>query len=137
MSGSSRQNTAAPDAESRYRPTPAAADGGTRPALATTGRKAPRWPPTHPTDHPHPCTPSPPTADPGGQPEPGGPLDQLPEVLKVPEAAAILRVGRNQLYAAVARGEVPAIRIGRTIRIPKAPLADLLTAPPDPAAASD
>jgi excisionase family DNA binding protein len=47
---------------------------------------------------------------------------------------AILRVGRNQLYAAIARGELSAVRIGRTIRIPKAALADLLTTPPDPQA---
>jgi excisionase family DNA binding protein len=59
---------------------------------------------------------------------------QLPEVLKVCEAAAILRVGHNQLYQAVACGELPAVRIGRTIRIPKAALADLLTTVPEPVA---
>jgi len=48
----------------------------------------------------------------------------------VKEVAAILRIGRNQLYEAVARGDVRAIRIGRTIRIPKTALLDLLTAPP-------
>jgi excisionase family DNA binding protein len=50
----------------------------------------------------------------------------LPEVLTAREAAAILRVGRNQLYQAVARGELGAVRIGRTIRIPKQALLDLL-----------
>jgi excisionase family DNA binding protein len=54
-------------------------------------------------------------------------LATLPEVLTVREAAAILRVGRNQLYQAVARGELGAIRIGRTVRIPKHALLDLLT----------
>ena len=49
-------------------------------------------------------------------------------MLKVGEVAAILRVGRNQLYEAVARGDIRAIRIGRTIRIPKHVLLDLLTA---------
>ena len=44
------------------------------------------------------------------------------------QAAAILRVGRNQLYQAVARGEVGAVRIGRSIRIPKQALLDLLAA---------
>jgi excisionase family DNA binding protein len=39
-----------------------------------------------------------------------------PEVLTAREAAAILRVGRNQLYQAVARGQLGAIRIGRSIR---------------------
>jgi len=57
-------------------------------------------------------------------------LARLPAMLTVKEVAAILRVGRNQLYAAVARGEVRAVRIGHTIRIPKTALLDLLTAPP-------
>jgi excisionase family DNA binding protein len=57
-------------------------------------------------------------------------VSQLPELLKVKEVAAILRVGRNQLYEAVARGDIHAVRIGRTIRIPKTVLLDLLTVPP-------
>jgi excisionase family DNA binding protein len=48
-------------------------------------------------------------------------------VLTAREAAAILRVGRNQLYQAVARGELGAIRIGRSIRIPRHALLALLT----------
>jgi excisionase family DNA binding protein len=55
-------------------------------------------------------------------------LATLPEVLTVSEAAAILRVGRNQLYQAVARGELAAVRIGRSIRIPKHALLDLFAA---------
>jgi excisionase family DNA binding protein len=126
MRDSSRQNAPDPGAGSRYRPTPAApGGGGERPAPATTGREVPRWPPAHPPGpQPQPPTPPAPAA------ELGDPLAQLPEVLKVGEVAAILRVGRNQLYAAVARGELPAVRIGRTIRIPKAALTDLLTTPP-------
>ena len=50
----------------------------------------------------------------------------LPEVLTAREAAAILRVGRNQLYQAVSRGELGSVRIGRSIRIPKQALLDLL-----------
>jgi len=50
----------------------------------------------------------------------------LPEVLTAREAAAILRVGRNQLYQAVARGQLGAVRIGRSIRIPRHALLDLL-----------
>jgi excisionase family DNA binding protein len=50
----------------------------------------------------------------------------LPEVLTAREAAAILRIGRNQLYQAVARGELGAIRIGRSIRIPRQALLTLL-----------
>jgi excisionase family DNA binding protein len=56
----------------------------------------------------------------------------LPVVLTVREAAAILRVGRNQLYQAVGRGELAAVRIGRSIRIPKQALVDLLTAASSP-----
>lgn len=68
--------------------------------------------------------------DTSAQPRTNSALGRLPEVLKVKEAAAILRVGRNQLYEAVARGELPAVRIGRTIRIPTAALLDLLAAHP-------
>jgi excisionase family DNA binding protein len=57
-------------------------------------------------------------------------------MLTVKEAAAILRVGRNQLYQAVGRGEVRAVRIGRTIRIPKTALLDLLTTPATPPTAT-
>ena len=55
-----------------------------------------------------------------------------PEVLTVREVAAILRVGRNQLYQAVSRGQLGAIRIGRSIRIPRQALLALLasTGPP-------
>jgi excisionase family DNA binding protein len=64
-------------------------------------------------------------------------LATLPEVLTVREAAAILRVGRNQLYQAVTRGEVGAVRIGRSIRIPKHALLDLLAAASPSAASGD
>jgi excisionase family DNA binding protein len=53
-------------------------------------------------------------------------LAQLPEVLTVREAATLLRVGRNQLYQAVERGQLRAVRIGRSIRIPKQALLHLL-----------
>jgi excisionase family DNA binding protein len=56
----------------------------------------------------------------------GSSMSTLPEVLTAREAAAILRVGRNQLYQAVARGELGSVRIGRSIRIPKQALLDLL-----------
>jgi excisionase family DNA binding protein len=64
-------------------------------------------------------------------------LATLPEVLTVREAAAILRVGRNQLYQAVTRGELGAVRIGRSIRIPKQALLDLLAAAGPPTASGD
>ena len=53
-------------------------------------------------------------------------LAVLPEVLTVREAATILRIGRNQLYQAVACGQLGALRIGRSIRIPRQALLALL-----------
>jgi excisionase family DNA binding protein len=86
-----------------------------------------------------------------GAPDPGQPrprldlaagsftsaLATLPEVLTAREAAAILRVGRNQLYQAVERGELGAVRIGRSIRIPKQALLDLLAAASPPTASGN
>lgn len=43
-----------------------------------------------------------------------------------PDAARILGLGRNAAYEAVARGDIPAIRIGRKILVPKAALDRLL-----------
>jgi excisionase family DNA binding protein len=45
-----------------------------------------------------------------------------PEVLTVDEAAEFLRMGRNSLYGAIGRGEVPHQRIGKTIRLSRAAL---------------
>jgi len=116
-------------AGSRYSPTPADHDGraGRLPPATAPRAQEHQWPPT---------------PDPGHRPhaQPASfraPLDladstsalaTLPEVLTVREAAAILRVGRNQLYQAVTRGELGAVRIGRSIRIPKHALVDLLAA---------
>lgn len=134
MGAPSRRNTPDPGAESRYGPTLAAPGGGDgRTALVTgTGREGCRWPPGDPTGRwrIQPLTGLCEPADPGGRPDASDPVSQLPELLKVKEVAAILRVGRNQLYEAVARGDIRAIRIGRTIRIPKTALLDLLTVPP-------
>ncbi len=44
-------------------------------------------------------------------------LDQAPDVLTVPEVAACLRVNRKTAYEAVASGELPAVRIGRAVRV--------------------
>lgn len=43
-------------------------------------------------------------------------------LLTVPEAARILRISRNLAYELVARNELPSIRLGRVIRIPRAAL---------------
>ncbi len=44
------------------------------------------------------------------------------DVLTVDEAAVLLKVGRNTLYEACARNEVPCQRIGRQIRFSRAAL---------------
>lgn len=53
-------------------------------------------------------------------------VDQLPLMLTVKEVARVLRIGRNEAYAAVADGSLPSVRIGRSIRIPRNSLATLL-----------
>jgi excisionase family DNA binding protein len=50
-----------------------------------------------------------------------------PTVLTVVEVAKILRIGRLTAYQAIERGEVPSIRIGRRILIPRMALEQLLT----------
>jgi excisionase family DNA binding protein len=131
MSLPTREDTTHLSAGSRYGPTPAAANGRADrppPATAPPAREQ-QWPPTpKPGDRSN----NEPTSSPTAPIDLAGPstsaVATLPEVLTVREAAAILRVGRNQLYQAVARGEVGAVRIGRSIRIPRQALLDLLTA---------
>lgn len=41
------------------------------------------------------------------------------DLLTVPETARILRISRNLAYELVARDEIPAIRLGRVIRVPR------------------
>ncbi len=46
--------------------------------------------------------------------------------LSVDECAKRLGIGRNSAYEAVARGEIPVIRIGKRMLVPKAQLDRLL-----------
>lgn len=48
----------------------------------------------------------------------------------VEEAARLLGIGRNSAFAAVQRGEIPALRIGRRVLVPRAALERLLAEPP-------
>jgi excisionase family DNA binding protein len=52
--------------------------------------------------------------------------DQARQTLTVEEAARTLGCGRNAAYQAVRRGEIPAIRLGRRILIPRVALERLL-----------
>jgi excisionase family DNA binding protein len=49
-----------------------------------------------------------------------------PKVLTVCEVAKILRLGKMSVYEAVSRGEIPYIRIGRRILIPRNALERML-----------
>ena len=41
------------------------------------------------------------------------------ELLRPNEVQAILRIGRSKLYEMIAREELPVVRIGRAVRIPR------------------
>ena len=47
-----------------------------------------------------------------------------PLLLRVEQAAKLLQLGRNAVYALVAKGEIPSLRIGRQLRIPDQELRD-------------
>jgi len=49
--------------------------------------------------------------------------------LSVPEAAKLLGIGRNLCYDRVKTGEIPVIKIGRRLLIPKKALERLLEEP--------
>ena len=50
----------------------------------------------------------------------------------VEEAAAALGIGRRLAYEAIARGELPAIRVGRRLLVPRVALAAMLSGPVRP-----
>jgi excisionase family DNA binding protein len=53
-------------------------------------------------------------------------LSELPAVLTVSETAALLRCGRSACYAAVKAGDIPSIKVGRSIRVPRHKLEEML-----------
>lgn len=46
--------------------------------------------------------------------------------LTVVETAKLLGVGRNQAYDAIHRGEIPSLRVGNRILVPRSGLVELL-----------
>lgn len=52
-------------------------------------------------------------------------------VLSVPRAGALLGLGRSASYSAARRGDLPTIKIGRRVVVPRARLAELLGEPVD------
>lgn len=49
-------------------------------------------------------------------------MDREVEYLKVPEVAKILRIARSRAYDLVADGTIPAVRIGRSVRVSRSEL---------------
>jgi excisionase family DNA binding protein len=47
-------------------------------------------------------------------------------VYTVPEAGRLLGLGRNAAYEAAKRGDIPTIRMGRLLRVPKGPFHKLV-----------
>jgi len=54
-------------------------------------------------------------------------LSDFPPVLTVPEAASILRIGRNRAYRLVREKKIPAFYLGRSPRIPRDVLIEYIT----------
>lgn len=46
------------------------------------------------------------------------------ELLRVEEAARVLGIGRTKVYELIAREELPVVRMGRAVRIPRRSLSD-------------
>ena len=54
------------------------------------------------------------------------PMTHTDLVMSVPEAGRILRLSRNSAYEAARRGEIPTVRIGRLLRVPRTALEKML-----------
>ena len=54
------------------------------------------------------------------------PLADLPELLRVSECAEWADTSAGAIYEAVRRGDLPSVRLGRLVRIPRAGLARLI-----------
>lgn len=55
--------------------------------------------------------------------------DDLPPILTVEQTAKLLGISRGLAFAAVRTGEIPHVRIGRRIIVPRDALRDLLEQP--------
>jgi excisionase family DNA binding protein len=49
-----------------------------------------------------------------------------PALIRVDEAARFLSIGRSTLYELIARGDIPTVHIGRSVRIPTQALKNLV-----------
>ena len=55
-------------------------------------------------------------------------LADLPDVLTVEQCAEVLHIARGTAYEGVRAGEIPSVRVGRCIRVPRHALERMLTA---------
>lgn len=53
-------------------------------------------------------------------------IEQLPLVLRVDDLIPVLKIGRNAAYALVRSGQLKALRIGNSYRIPRSELVRFL-----------
>jgi excisionase family DNA binding protein len=53
-------------------------------------------------------------------------LEELPDAMRVEDAAAFLGISRNTAYAAVKSGEIPSSRFGKRIVVSKRALLEVL-----------
>jgi excisionase family DNA binding protein len=63
----------------------------------------------------------------GNRDEPGRPLSEV-TLLTVAEVAAVMRVSKMTVYRLVHAGELPALRVGRSYRVPEQAVHDYLRA---------
>ena len=56
-------------------------------------------------------------------------MDEDKLTLTVNEAARCLGIGRNSAYEAIARGEIPVVKVGKRLLVPKAALEKMLQEP--------
>jgi excisionase family DNA binding protein len=57
------------------------------------------------------------------------PVRTAPRVYTVEEAARLLRISRNSAYTAARNGDLPTVRIGNLLRVPKAVIDRMLGDP--------
>lgn len=48
--------------------------------------------------------------------------DDPPALLRPEEAGHLLSIGRSKIYQLMATGEIPTVRIGKSVRVPRAGL---------------
>jgi excisionase family DNA binding protein len=61
----------------------------------------------------------------------------VPLTMTVEEAGRLLGIGRGLAYEAARKGDIPTIRLGRRLLVPRARLLELLGEPVEPAAGRD